>query len=164
MSNPFGRQTLMSFLVGKSPAELHGDVAVFCLFQHRSRHVKSSLLTSTCRTDLRCDLSKPAMQPQASASTPSEVSVSQTHLDLLASISRFENQRSLAVLVIWAGVRWAVLCPVVHVEGVLSQTPLRSTENTDKHWGIVRFVGVGGSIQGTEAKQFRLSKLFSVFF
>lgn len=108
------------------------DVAVY--FNIDPVDVKSSLLTSTCRTDLHCDLSKPAVSPQASASNPSEVPVSQTHLDLLASVAGFENQRPFAVLVIWAGVRWAVLCPVVHVEGVLSQTPLWSTEDTDdKH-------------------------------
>lgn len=45
------------------------------------------------------------------------------HLDLFASLSRFEHECSFAVLVIRAGVGWAVLCPVVHVEGVFSQAP-----------------------------------------
>lgn len=57
-----------------------------------------------------------------------------THPDLFASLSGFEHQRSFAVLVIWASVCWPVLCPVVHIEGVLSQTPWRAEEKQMAHW------------------------------
>lgn len=42
-----------------------------------------------------------------------------THLDLFPSVSGFEHQRSLAVIVIRPGVGRTVLSSVVHVEGVL---------------------------------------------
>lgn len=57
-----------------------------------------------------------------------------THPDLFASLSGFEHQRSFAVLVIWASVCWPVLCPVVHIEGVLSQTPWRAEEKQTERW------------------------------
>lgn len=117
-----------------SPAELPVGSFLFILTSisppsASAADVKSSLLPSTCRTDLHRNLSKPPVSPQVSALNPSDSPshgrppALSTHLDLLANVSWFENQRSFTVLVIWASVCWAVFCPVVHIKGVLAQAP-----------------------------------------
>lgn len=122
---------------------------------------KSSLLPSTCRTDLQCDLSKPAVSPQVSALNPSEVPVSQTGTRSIDS-----PWSPCECLQVWKPAflrgtgnlcRHSLSHPLscsLHRRCSLPD-PLGSRVDTDKHREFVMCLCVSVSIQGTEANKFR---------